>query len=162
MDPLSITASAITVASLAASTCRTFADLRSLCKSLPGRLHALNNEVVDIEVVLVQVATVFNDRAHSIPENQQQAIPRLLEQATAKLSELQSSVGQLAKHCDRAKFVVLQAHAWRKEQPKLRALQDDIKTVKCSLNVVLGASNSYAAFSVGVSCTFQRLTWSQA
>ena len=144
MDPLSITASAITVATLAASTCRAFADLRSLCKSLPGRLHALNNEVADIEVVLIQVATVFNERAHSIPANQQHAIPRLLEQAKAKLSELQSTVEHLTKLCDSAKFAALQAHAWRKEQPKLRALQDDIKTVKCSLNIVLGASNSYA------------------
>ena len=76
MDPLSLTASAITVAALAASTCRAFAELRSLCKSLPGRLHALSNEVADIEVVLVQVATVFGERACSIPEKQQQAIPR--------------------------------------------------------------------------------------
>lgn len=145
MDPLSIAASAITVAALAASTCRAFAHLRSLCKSWPGRLHALDNEVADIELVLVQVATVFNQRTNSIPEKQQQAIPRLLEQANVKLSELQSTIKELATLCDRAKIAVLQAHAWRKEQPKLRALQDDIKTVKCNLNIVLGASNSYAS-----------------
>lgn len=159
MDPLSIAASAITVAALAASTCRAFADLRSLCKSLPGRLHALNNEVADIEVVLVQVATVFNDRAHSIPENQQQAIPRLLKQANAKLIELQSTIEQLNKLCDRTKIVVLQAHAWRKEQPKLRALQDDIKTVKCSLNIVLGASNSYGSYSFRLSESRNGAQW---
>ena len=143
MDPLSITASAIAVATLAASTCRAFADLRSLCKSLPGRLHALNNEVSDIEVVLVQVATVFNERAClPIPTHQREAIPRLLEQAEAKLSELQRSIKQLTRLCDRAKTVVFQAHIWRKEQPKLKALQNDIKAVKCNLNILLGASNS--------------------
>jgi len=143
MDPLSIAASAITVAALAASTCRAFSDLRSLCKSLPGRLHALNNEVVDIEAVLIQVATVFKERVSAIPESQLQPIPHLLEQASTKLSDLQSTVEQLIRHCDRTKFLVLQAHAWRKEQPKLRALQDDIKTIKCNLNIVIGASNSY-------------------
>jgi hypothetical protein len=115
MDPLSITASAVTVATLAASTCRAFADLRALCKSLPGRLHALNNEVADIEVVLIQVATVFDERAYSLPEKHQQAIPRLLDQAHDKLTELQSTIEKLTKICASAKIVVLQAHAWRRE-----------------------------------------------
>lgn len=142
MEPFSVAASAITVATLAASTCRAFANLRALCKSLPGRLHALNNEVADIEVVLIQVATVFDERAYSITEKQQRAIPRLLDQANEKLTELQSTIEQLTKICASARVVVLQAHAWRREQPKLRALQEDIKTVKCNLNILLGASNS--------------------
>lgn len=142
MDPLSIAASAITVAALAASTCQAFVELRTLCKSLPGRLHALSNEVTDINVVLIQVASVFNERACSIADNQQQTILHLLEQAEAKLGKLQKIVQELANTCDRAKLSVLQAHAWRKEQPKLRVLQEDIKTVKCSLNIALGASNS--------------------
>jgi hypothetical protein len=145
MDPFSITASAVTVATLAASTCRTFADLRALCKSLPGRLHALNNEVADIEVVLVQVATVFDERAYSIPGKHQQAIPRLLDQANDKLTELQSTIEQLTKIYASGKIVVLQAHVWRRELPKLSALQEDIKKIKCNLNILLGASNSYAA-----------------
>jgi TolA-binding protein len=143
MDPFSIVASAVTVATVAASTCRAFADLRALCKSLPGRLHALNNEVADIEVVLIQVATVFDERAYSIPEKHQQAIPRLLDQANDKLNQLQSTIEQLTKLYASTKIVVLQAHTWRREQPKLRALQEDIKTIKCNLNILLGASNSY-------------------
>lgn len=151
MEPLSVAASAITVATLAASTCRAFSNLRSLCKSLPGRLHALNNEVADIEVVLIQVATIFHERACSIPDNKQQIIPRLLEQASDKLDELRIAIERLTRLCDRTKIFVVQAHAWRKEQPKLRTLQHDIKTVKCSLNIVLGASNSYAAPSDSLS-----------
>ncbi len=142
MDPISITASAITVAALAQATCRSFSALRALCKALPGRLHALNNEVSDIEAVLVQVATVSKERAKFIPDTQQQAIPQLLKQAEAKLIELQAAVEELAKLCDSDKFVLVQAHAWRRKQPKLLALQEDIKSVKCSLNIVLGASNS--------------------
>ena len=43
MDPLSLT-------------------LRQLHQAIPGRLHALNNEAVDIELVLFQVATVVRER----------------------------------------------------------------------------------------------------
>ncbi|CAI7587887.1 unnamed protein product [Penicillium glandicola] len=37
---------------------------------------------------------------------------------------------------------IFRAHAWRKEQGRLQVLQDDIRTVKANLNVMLGASNS--------------------
>lgn len=91
MDPLSIAASAITVAALAESTCRAFVELRELCKTLPGRLHALSNEVIDINVVLIQVAKVFEERASSIDARQHPintVVPRLLVRAEAKLEQL--------------------------------------------------------------------------
>ena len=58
MDPLSVTAGIIAVAGLAAKSGLAFHNLRTACKSLSGRLHALSNEVVDIELVLRQVAPV--------------------------------------------------------------------------------------------------------
>lgn len=86
MNPLSITASVITVASLAASTGRAFSDLRALSKTLPGRLHALSNEVTDIELILYQVASVLEKRASDpVLQDQQADIPQLLKQAQAKL-----------------------------------------------------------------------------
>ena len=140
MDPLSLTAGVIAVATVAAQIGSVFAELRTHCIELPGRLHALNNEVADIEVVLYQVAAAVNDRS-SLPASDQTAIPQLLKQAKTKLSELNDIIERLAATCDRKK-VILRASAWRKEQPKLQALQEDIKTVKCSLNIMLGASNS--------------------
>lgn len=143
-DPLSIAASAITVAALAEKTCRAFVELRELCQTLPGRLHALSNEVTDIHVVLVQVVRVFEERASSIdPPTVTNVVPRLLVRAEAKLEQLHLTLQSLIAACDRAKFTLLQAYAWRREQPQLRALQEDINTIKCNLNVALGASNSY-------------------
>ncbi|KAL9022524.1 MAG: hypothetical protein Q9185_000234 [Variospora sp. 1 TL-2023] len=144
MDPLYIAASAITVAALAEATCRAFVELRELCKTLPGRLHAISNEVTDIKVVLIQVAKVFKERASPIDAHQQSntVVPRLLVRAEAKLEQLHLTLRSLIATCDRAKFTVLQAYAWRKEQPQLRALQAEINTIKCNLNVALGASNS--------------------
>ena len=143
MDPLSIAASAITVAALAASTCLTFSELRSLCKSLPGRLHALNNEVADTEIVLAELAAVFRKRTSLIEEAEQQVTLGLLSKARFALSQLQDILKGFTVLCDRFKLVLIQAHAWRKEQPKLGRLQDDIMRVKCTLGIMLGASISY-------------------
>ena len=120
MDPLSIAASAIAVATLATNICQAFAELRSLCKSLPDCLHALSNEVTDINVVLVHVANIFRERAQSIDGGQQHIVPHLLDRADAKLQELDQIVQALIVPRDRTKLAVLQVHAWRKEQPKLR------------------------------------------
>ncbi len=54
MEPLSITTSIISIAAVAVSTARAFKELRDLCKTFPGRLHALSNEVSDIEPALQQ------------------------------------------------------------------------------------------------------------
>ncbi|MCJ1231805.1 hypothetical protein MMC12_008484 [Toensbergia leucococca] len=143
MDPLSITAAIIGMGAVAASTGQAFKELRELCKTLPGRLHALSNEVSDIELVLYQVASVVERRTGSSALKDQEAhIQHLLDQAGSKLAELRIIVETLTSIVRTTKIPIFRVHAWRKNQPKLQALQDDIKTVKCSLNIMLGASNS--------------------
>ena len=142
MDPLSIAASAITVAALAASTCHTFSELRSLCRSLPGHLHALNNEVADTEIVLAQLVTVSSKRTSLVEEAEQQVTFTLLGQASVALSQLQDILKRLTELCDCSRSVLIQARAWRKQQPKLETLQNDIKRVKCTFGIMLVASNS--------------------
>ena len=143
MDPLSFTASLIAIAGLAAKTARAFNDLRVTCKTLPGRLHALSNEVSDLEIVLRQVASTV-DRRSSDPvlREHQCHIPQLMKQAQSKLEELRAIIQKLCDVCAKTKIPLLNVHTWRKDQPKLQELQEDIKTVKCSLNIMLGASNS--------------------
>lgn len=103
----------------------------------------MSGEVADIEAVLYQVAAVLKERARlPSPEDHQLNIPQLLKQATSKLHDLSRIVDQLTVHCDRGKNPISRASSWRKKQGKLQALQEDIKTVKCSLNIMLGASNS--------------------
>ena len=143
MDPLSITASVIGIVAAAASTGRAFEELRRLCKTLPGRLHALSNEVSDIELVLHQVASVVEKRTGDpAVKEQEQCIRHLLDQAGSKLHELRTIVETFTNLAKTTKIPFFQAYAWRKNQPRLQMLQEDIKTVKCSLNIILGASNS--------------------
>ncbi|KAL3249896.1 hypothetical protein ABHI18_011439 [Aspergillus niger] len=62
MDPLSISSSVIAIATLAAQVCSKLSELRTLYKCLPGRLHAVNNEVADLGVLLLEFAFVVKKR----------------------------------------------------------------------------------------------------
>jgi hypothetical protein len=118
MDPLSLTASVVAVATVAAQIAGALAELRRLCKQLPGRLHALSNEVSDIEVVLFQVAKVIEERSSSpIPtaETDHTTIPQLLKKAEAKLNELKSIIHSLAVSSKRNNVAIFRAGLWRKE-----------------------------------------------
>ena len=73
---------------------------------------------------------------------QEQYIRHLLDQAGSKLRDLRTIVDTFTHVAKTTKIPFFQAYAWRKNQPRLQLLQEDIKTVKCSLNIMLGASNS--------------------
>ncbi|RHZ48189.1 ankyrin repeat domain-containing protein [Aspergillus thermomutatus] len=141
MDPLSISASIIAIATLAGQTCSVLSDLRALCQSLPGRLHAVNNEVADLNLVLLQLSSLIDDRA-CLPESELSAIPHILKQANKKLVEIKTIVDQLSAACRVSRMAVFRAHAWKKEQGRLQTLQEDIRTVKANINIILGTSNS--------------------
>jgi hypothetical protein len=141
MDPLSITASVIAVATFAAQICSAFQDLRNLCKSLPGRLHALNNEVADLELVLFQIASLAEQRA-CLPNNIEFAIPHQLKQAKARLTELENLLRTFSKAYQDTKNPLVGARLWRKESEKIKSLQESIQSVKGNLIIMLGAANS--------------------
>ena len=143
MDQLSIMKSITSVAAIAALTARAFKELRELCNTLPGGLHALSNEVSDIELVLHQVALIVEKRiGASTLEGQEVHIHHLLDQAGSKLEDLRIIVDILRALAKTSKTSIFRAQAWRKIQPKIQALQEDFRTVKCRLNAMLGASNS--------------------
>jgi hypothetical protein len=151
MDPLSITASIVAIATVAAQTCSAFSDLRSLCQSLPGRLHAVNNEVADLNLVLCQISLLVENRT-CFPESKLSAIPHLLHQADTKLVEIRNIVVQLTLSCRSSRNPIVRAHSWRKDQSRLQALQEDIRTIKANLNIMLGASNSYVKRTLQRKC----------
>jgi hypothetical protein len=146
MDPLSLTASVIAVATLASQIARAVADLRNSCKHLPGRLHALGNEVSDTELVLREVAKVSEERSHasiSTAETDQTTIRQLVKKAETSLNEVKTIIHSLSASSGPNSVTIFRMGLWRMEQPRLRALQEDIMTIKSNLNVIIGASNSY-------------------
>ena len=143
MDPLSITAAIVVIGAAASATSNAFKELRGIYKNLPGRLHALSNEVADLELVLGEVTALTEKRASDPTFKEREVhIQHLLNQADTKLTELKTILDTITCIVKTAKVPVFRAHAWRKNQPRLQALQKDIKTIKCNLNIMLGTSNS--------------------
>ncbi|PVH72794.1 hypothetical protein DL98DRAFT_432533, partial [Cadophora sp. DSE1049] len=135
IDTLSITASVIAVATLAAKTGSASAHLRSVHKTLPRRLHELNNEVADLKSVSI-VGSEHNSAASHIEH--------LLSQANSKLSEIKAIVDHISTTTTtlRSRSPASALLVWKQEQGRLQGLQEDIKTVRCTLNIMLGASQS--------------------
>lgn len=141
MDPVSLTTSAVGLVAFATRVCTAISSLRSLCKTLPGRIHAVSNEVADFELVLLQLAGLLETR-RQLPESKYSAMPHLLKQARVKLTELESIIHKLIRVRQNSRMPITIVKAWRNEQARLKELQDDIRSVKSSLNIMLGASNS--------------------
>ena len=143
MDPLSITAAVLAIGTAATATADAFNELRQWCHTLPGRLHALSNEVSDFELVLHQVASIVENRPEDpVLKEQEPHIRHLLGRAASRLGELKTIVDALTGIIKRRKVPLFHVHAWRRNQPKLQALQEDINNVKCNLNIMLGTLNS--------------------
>src|ERR1700684_4606827 len=84
MDPLSITVSVLSLAVAAQTTCESLGKLRSIFKTLPGRLHALNNEVADLEIVVNELPTLFK------------TLPGRLHALSNEVADLESVLNELA------------------------------------------------------------------
>ncbi|KAL8871775.1 MAG: hypothetical protein Q9174_002462 [Haloplaca sp. 1 TL-2023] len=154
MDGHSKAEHVLVVAGVAATTGQAVIDLHFLCKNLPGRLHALSNEVADFERVLREVAAVCDARqADPVLDSRASGMPKMLQTATSKLEELQTIVETLSQTVIRTKVALKGALAWRRIQPKLRALQEDIKTIKCHLNLLVGTSNSHDMMRIRLDLT---------
>lgn len=145
MDPLSITVSVLSLAVAAHTTCEALGKLRSIFKTLPGRLHALNNEVADLEIVLNELATLIKERqAVPVLENPKghDQIPAIVNHTQNLLSDLRRIVEQISVAGGCSKIAPVQKiRAWQRHITQLNLLQDEIRTAKSSLNLIIGTSS---------------------
>ena len=120
-DPLSITASVTAVATVTTQIISTLTELRAL-KNLPRRLHAINNEVTDLEVVLYQLESLVADRKSLHTLATQDRLPHVLHRADTELQELSSTVQQLLQSCVGSSKFFIRAKTWAFEKPKIQEI----------------------------------------
>ena len=146
MDPLSFTASLVAVTTLSVQLTKCFSKLRDVCRTLPGRLHALNNEIADLTAVLHDVGVLFADaeKLEGAAYQEQAALLHTFDQLQVKLAELKVIVEALTVACSKSSIPLLRARAWSRVQGRLQSLQEELKTYKSHLNIALGVSASYA------------------
>ncbi|KAI1880790.1 hypothetical protein JX265_001030 [Neoarthrinium moseri] len=143
MDPLTIATSVVALASLAAKVGHLIGELRENYTSLPGRLHALGNEVEDLRVVLHRVASLSNDRERlKLDTDEESNIPDLIRRGEEKLLTLEEILGALVVTASKKRELLFRSLQWRREQSRIASIQDDIKRVKSNFNILLGVSNS--------------------
>lgn len=140
-DPLSLAASIIAVATVAANVTTTLSKLRGLY-NFPGRLHVIHNEVADLEVVLHQVSALVERRKELQPSRGTPKLALVVEQANSKLLHLQTIVDDLIARCVGDGKFYTRTKAWLKERQRLETLQDELHIIKANLNIMLGATHS--------------------
>ena len=130
-------ASVLATATVAAQVGEAFAELRKDSSELSGRLHTFHNEVADVKFVSHQVAAVLEEHNSSLSDMSKASTPSLLSQADVKLKALKNILDRL-KRSYTTRRILPGASAWNECQPKLQALQSDIRALKLSLNMLLG------------------------
>ncbi len=140
-DPLSVAASVITLATAAAQISKAISRLRHFGE-VPGRVYALKNEVSDLEVVLRQVGYALEEKSLA-SGNEGGSVEQILARTKSHLADLAKALERVANACAGGKVKIISKTAiWWKEKTLFQGFHEDIRSVKATLNLMLGTANS--------------------
>jgi len=140
-DPLSVAASVITLATAAAQISKAISRLRHFGE-VPGRVYALKNEVSDFEVVLRQVGYALEEKSLA-SGNEGGSVEQILARTKSHLADLAKALERVANACAGGKVKIISKTAiWWKEKTLFQGFHEDIRSVKATLNLMLGTANS--------------------
>ncbi|KAE9362625.1 hypothetical protein N431DRAFT_144457 [Stipitochalara longipes BDJ] len=141
MDPLSLAASIIAVATAAAQISQAISRLRTFSE-IPGRVYALKNEVTDFEVVLRQIGYALQQQSLA-PDTNRGSLKEILVRTKMHLTNLAQALERVENSCSRGNVKIISRSAiWCKEKVLFDGFQNDLHAAKSSLHLLLGASNS--------------------
>ncbi|KAL9001538.1 MAG: hypothetical protein Q9169_000113 [Polycauliona sp. 2 TL-2023] len=140
-DPFSIAASIFTLAAAAGQLSKAISRIRHFGE-VPGRVYALKNDVSDLEVVLRQVGHALAQESLAA-DNDREQLQQILLRTRSHLTNLGKALERVAKACEGGKVKILSRSAiWWKEKAVFQGFQEDIRSAKANLNLILGAANS--------------------
>lgn len=140
-DPLSVAASVLALATAAAQISKAISRLRHFGE-VPGRVYALKNEVSDLEAVLRQIRHALEQKSLA-PDNEQESLEQILLRTKSHLTDLAKALERVASACAGGKVKIISKSAiWWKEKKLFQGFHEDLRTVKATLNLILGAANS--------------------
>ena len=133
MDPFSLTVGIFSLIGACTATSRTFIGLRAL-KHAPALLQALNNEIVDLQLVLVDIKG-YLDRVemHETDGISASTIRKgrlLIEQTRGKVQEVDMLIQYEVLKPGREESFEVNRIAFLREQSHLRQLQQDLRYAK--------------------------------
>ncbi|KAI4671320.1 uncharacterized protein J4E88_009354 [Alternaria novae-zelandiae] len=141
-DPISLVASVLAIATAAAQIGKAISRLRAFGE-VPKQAYALKNEITDLELVLRQISAALQQRTISSEAGEESLAP-ILTRTKAYLSDLAKALEKFADLCaGHGTSTAIDRSILRyKGKALLQGFQEKIRTVKESLNMMLGASNS--------------------
>ena len=139
-DPLSATASAITVIALCTQCMKQLRSLICSLRDVPNELVALSNEISDLELILEEV----KDTSESIEKNpagnlrSANLISEQLEKAKSTMNELDELTKKFAKV--RPGKMQMERFAWLSKGTDVKVLQKKLQKVKSNLSTLLATN----------------------
>ena len=144
MDPLSLTASILTVLGVGGQALKAIKKLVTL-KEAPEIVLRLHNELSDLHLLTVAVQDVFQKvQASSIPLDTRRSVTSSLKLVNGKLLELEQLHDKLVSSSQStgSGTVNIKKSAWLAEQTHLKILQKDLRSARLKLTSVLGTLTS--------------------
>lgn len=148
MDPLSLTASIITLASLI-STCIQLSETIASFRNGPRLAVAFDEELSHLRLDVLVVQTLFNRQSKgfiscsdhvTLDRDTTACVVSCLAQAEALVIELHRSLSQLRVLLSCSDIVAPRKWVkWMKEEKKLKFLKQGLFDVRSRLNIALGA-----------------------
>ncbi len=140
MDPLSIATGVITLASLVTTGLKKAQTLHDA----PTEIHALANEVTDLDVVVQEVVKALqelgkNGSGLSTSEN----VSTILGRAQKKLLELDAILNRVLVEDRGTKKVKYARLIWLRQKSRVEGIRKDLASIKLSLSNLLEAANSW-------------------
>lgn len=140
-DPPSVTASVVAIVAAAAHISKAISRLRHFGE-VPGRVYALKNEISDLEGVLRQVERAVKQKSLD-PDNEQGSLEKVLARTKGHFADLAKALERVANACGGGKVKIISKSAIRwKEKEIFQGFEEDIRSVKATLTLMLGAANS--------------------
>ena len=151
MDPLSITASILTIVGVGGQAAKAVKRLASL-KGAPDLVFALNNEISDLHLVALAIQDVLQrqqtggasfteDRV--VEANVDASVTNSLRYANDKVVELEALHSRLITTASGPSgSTTFNKTVWLREQKRIKKMQEDLRNVRLKLADALSVLNS--------------------
>ncbi len=143
MDPLSITASILTILGAGGQVAKGIAKIRAL-KFAPDILLALHNEIADIQYLVQDVNDVARQHEEVHETKFSASVCRALEKVRETLLATEQLIAYELTTIDSVNGLVkLDWKRWLRLEDNIRQLQERMRNNKVDLSTALVAQNSY-------------------
>ena len=146
MDPLSVTASIITIIGVGGNIAKTLAKLASQ-KDAPDFILLLNNELADLHLVVLAIQNIYQKhqidtdaRAPHLPIDN--SITSALTQAQQTATVLQALYNRINAASGQSRVTSLKTKLWLLEPRNARKVHEDLRNARLKLAAALGLLNS--------------------